>query len=185
MPSVAETGWHRPTPPPCVRTALRKQKRGRMRTLSSVMTGRGCAVAGGGRGLFAKAVEGLVELVCPPNISLWAELLFLFLSQASLLLVHSRFSSSLFAQIFLCFPSVRTLLRSAQSPSLNALFPERVLNVAVVLGEQQCPSRGCLWGSGCDFRAVSEGLHCFRGHFLKDLCSIHVHFPSRGKKGWS
>lgn len=28
-----------------------------MLTLSCVMTGRGCAVAGGGRGLFAKAVE--------------------------------------------------------------------------------------------------------------------------------
>lgn len=77
-----------------------------MWTLSSVMTGRGCAVAGGGRGLFAKAGEGLVELVCPPNISLWAELLFLFLSQASLLLFNSRFSSSLFAQRFLCFPYV-------------------------------------------------------------------------------
>lgn len=68
-----------------------------MWTLSFVMTGHGCAVAGGGRGLFAKAGEGLVELVCPPNISLWAELLFLFLSQASLLLFNSRFSSSLFA----------------------------------------------------------------------------------------
>lgn len=61
------------------------------------MTDCGSAVAGGGRGLFAKALEGLVELVGPLNISLWAELLYLFLSQASLLLFHPRFSSSFFA----------------------------------------------------------------------------------------